>query len=1469
MMSIMKTSTNRLRDVKLPVSLVFFHRKLAKAVRTFSLSLVMPLLLSLLSACGGSVGDAGYQDDDLPPVANAGVIGLGSSISTTQKRFATRANSEVVLTGKDSDSDYAPILSFDWVQIEGSTVTLIERSSNAVAFNTPSVQVTTTFGFRLTVTDADGKTDTDTVYIDVNPGDDADRFLTDPRVPADELTLVAALRGGEVIGNSSVPFSIDVVTTAHWRNRLGVMDQISVNTQTINSQFPANFSPALNYNGLVDPKNPLLIIKLIRLDADDVNQHFEDENRERRLDAHELPNAYVDFQFTINLSPSVDFELFALTQDSLGADSSLRQIIHSSNVDDNSMVAPANNAFLQSWESAESVIFLTSLVRNELGLESSISANNYYSLLDPAGELTTLKRWQINAGFADADGVLLDDPETAHALYVNNFDLGFGRDMYLRKSDNGNVYSYVTNYPTIESGMEKRADFAVVAMEYSENPDPAGVNPKIVKFFAFAPDERTGDMVRVPSLNFDGGGERFVPGVCVVCHQSHQGSRDFTNVSHADLDASFMPWDMDSFLYSHSQKPELIEPTLNTANFSADEIQQYSMENQESEIRKLNLGALATYKDDPDRNEAPIQLIHGWYGDPEVALPIDELPEADFNGNFIPAGWVGQEVLYQKVIARNCRLCHTQLANKDLNFDSYAEFIGLKDQVVSYVYQQGIMPAARLPMDRFWVSFTNEESAAALLRTHLQGLGETVPEYPGLPVPLFNFNDVNPTIGDLVTMDGMGSLFSESYLWSMVAAAGSTAELVNDTGVSSVFTPDVPGGVYEVTLSTTNESGVSESVTNSITIANRAPVAKCLTADISGLTDAGLLSNVPVVANITELGDGDIGINSVINGSLGVATIDAGNQTLSYQLDNPFLRGEDSIEYQLADFDGSLSTTSGDCVTTPTAGFGHILIDSSLAGLVPTNVLASVDTTNNTFEVDVSWDSPTDVTAESYTLWRDDVEVSLDAVDQATRTFTDSPLVHGTAYSYTVRTVIAGEQSENSAASVATTLSLLPSGLSGTSISPTQIDLSWDAPAGNIASYNVYRDDGSGNTLLGSSGSAETYSDTTASGGTTYSYTVTALDSSGQESGPSNIAANTAKPEPPASLTALASSSTQIDLSWPAVSGATSYKVYRKLASAGSFPGAPLGTPGTNAFSDTTAAAGFRYDYRVGATISAEDSITFATATESTFPSAPTGFSASTLGSSTSQVTLSWTAPSGDIDSYNIYRTGTVGSIGNVTAPTVTYADTGRTSGTAYSYTVKAVAGGYESALSVGGNGATKPATPGKPNATVNSSSQITVSGYTIACSDTPSYSIKPSVGSAQVTSAGTLAVSGLTGNKSYTFAVTATCNDVPSTASTNSDSRTTQVSFADNIASSLGNGPGEGAITRVRGTVTDTSTCNSCHSDATLKIRLGGIDTTYSACMPSNLQSCDATMDSYNVQSLTANEVALIRQWITDGKED
>ena len=147
----------------------------------------------------------------------------------------------------------------------------------------------------------------------------------------------------------------------------------------------------------------------------------------------------------------------------------------------------------------------------------------------------------------------------------------------------------------------------------------------------------------------------------------------------------------------------------------------------------------------------------------------------------------------------------------------------------------------------------------------------------------------------------------------------------------------------------------------------------------------------------------------------------------------------------------------------------------------------------------------------------------------------------------------------------------------GTSVSPTQIDLVWEAPEGNATSYNIYRRVGTEGdvVLLQANILEEAYSDTSVSGNTLFEYVVTGLDDSGQESVHSNIASNAPKPEPPTSLDAESVSTSQINLSWPAVADADSYKIYRKLSSELGFPVTPLATPGTNSYSDTTVSAGF------------------------------------------------------------------------------------------------------------------------------------------------------------------------------------------------------------------------------------------------------------------------------------------------------
>ncbi len=131
-----------------------------------------------------------------------------------------------------------------------------------------------------------------------------------------------------------------------------------------------------------------------------------------------------------------------------------------------------------------------------------------------------------------------------------------------------------------------------------------------------------------------------------------------------------------------------------------------------------------------------------------------------------------------------------------------------------------------------------------------------------------------------------------------------------------------------------------------------------------------------------------------------------------------------------------------------------------------------------------------------------------------------------------------------------------PTGLIVTGATQTQIYLSWSAVP-SATKYTVYQD--------GTSISVtNTNSDTAVvSCGTTHSYYVTAGNGSGW-SGASNTVNGTAIPCNPTNFTATVISSTQINLSWNAVYGATSYKLI-------GYYGATIYTGPNTSYSDTVA----------------------------------------------------------------------------------------------------------------------------------------------------------------------------------------------------------------------------------------------------------------------------------------------------------
>jgi hypothetical protein len=188
-----------------------------------------------------------------------------------------------------------------------------------------------------------------------------------------------------------------------------------------------------------------------------------------------------------------------------------------------------------------------------------------------------------------------------------------------------------------------------------------------------------------------------------------------------------------------------------------------------------------------------------------------------------------------------------------------------------------------------------------------------------------------------------------------------------------------------------------------------------------------------------------------------------------------------------------------------------------------------------------------------------------------------------------------------------------------------------------------------------------------------------------------------------------------VEVDWGAVSGASTYSVYRKL-SGGSY-GAALATglTGTSYF-DTAAASGNTYVYAVSATAAcgAESS-----ASADSSPVTPTGAPAAPAISSVTPgcatVTVNWGTVSGDTGGYNIYRKLSGGSygaaIGNAPSGASTYADSTATDATkSYVYAVTAV-GACESVKSGDSAGAT-PTNAGIVNSPANAA---TVLGYSAA----------------------------------------------------------------------------------------------------------------------------------------------------------
>src|SRR6266568_3042522 len=224
------------------------------------------------------------------------------------------------------------------------------------------------------------------------------------------------------------------------------------------------------------------------------------------------------------------------------------------------------------------------------------------------------------------------------------------------------------------------------------------------------------------------------------------------------------------------------------------------------------------------------------------------------------------------------------------------------------------------------------------------------------------------------------------------------------------------------------------------------------------------------------------------------------------------------------------------------------------------------------------------------------------------------------------------------------TVPAAPTNLVATAVSGSQINLSWTDNSTNETSFKIERKTGSGGTYsqIATVGTnVTTFSNTSLAAGTTYFYRVRASNSSGNSAYTNEASAtpvaDTTAPTAPIGLTATATSTSTINLSWTASTdnvGVTGYSVERcQGAACTNFALLQVVAPTPTTFDDLFLINSTSYSYRIRASdaagnLSAYSAVVSATtqtaAAGATPPTVPAGLTATAV--SASQIQLSWIA---------------------------------------------------------------------------------------------------------------------------------------------------------------------------------------------------------------------------------------------------
>ena len=541
-----------------------------------------------------------------------------------------------------------------------------------------------------------------------------------------------------------------------------------------------------------------------------------------------------------------------------------------------------------------------------------------------------------------------------------------------------------------------------------------------------------------------------------------------------------------------------------------------------------------------------------------------------------------------------------------------------------------------------------------------------------------NFAQIAAPVGTTYNDTGLSAGASYTYEVQAVDTAGNSSAFSSPVSVTTQTPPTIPGNLTAVATSATQIHLSWTASTSAIGLANYV-VQRCQGAGCSNFAQIA----VPVGTTYNDTG------------------LSAGSYT---------------YEVQAVDTAGNSSAFSS-----------PVSVTTQTPPTIPGNLTA---TATSATQIHLSWTASTSAIGLANYVVRRCQGVGCSNFAQIAApvgtTYNDTGLSAG-SYTYEVQAVdTAGNSSAFSVPATASTQDppSVPGNLTATATSATQIHLSWTASTSAIglANYVVQRCQGAGcsNFAQIAAPVGTTYNDTGLSAGS-YTYEVQAVDTAGNSSAFSAPATATTQTPPtvPGNLTAVATSATQIHLSWTASTstvGLANYVVQR-CQGAGCSNFAQIAAPVGTTYNDTGLSAG-SYTYEVQAVDTAGNSSAFsvpATATTQTPPTVPGNLTA--VATSATQIHLSWTASTSAIGlaNYVVQRCQGVGcsNFAQIAAPVgTTYNDTGLSAGS-YTYEVQAVdTAGNSSAFSVPATATTQtpPTIPGNLTAVATSATQIHLS---------------------------------------------------------------------------------------------------------------------------------------------------------------